>query len=432
MARPRRDRRLARRGARCGVRRRVRPVRRRRRPGRERGRRPGGLVARVHARRWHPRHGCLRVRRHGCRRARAVGRRRRRPSPPLGGDGGPVGRPRGPRVGRDHRRGRVLGRRPGRRRDARARAVEAAAPGQHRTDRAAPRADVGPDRPAERELPREVGAPRSSRWRRSRPRRLRGCGSCQRRRRSPPSAPATRSTCTARRRPRRCCSTRWWRGPPSCTTSGSCTSTSRGPGRTSRPRWPATSAIGRCSSGRTPARPSTRAGPTTCRCSCRTSRTCSTPGSIPLDVVLVNVTPPDAHGFCSLGTSVEAMHAADPRRDDGHRAAQPRDAADARRELHPRERHRPRRRGRPAALRARDRRRSARSSAASASTSPSSSPTARRSSWASARSRPRRRWRSAASATSASTPRCSPTRSSIWSRPAWSTGPARRATAARS
>ena len=31
---------------------------------------------------------------------------------------------------------------------------------------------------------------------------------------------------------------------------------------------------------------------------------------LPLDAVLVNATPPDAHGFCSLGTSVEAMHAA--------------------------------------------------------------------------------------------------------------------------
>ena len=31
---------------------------------------------------------------------------------------------------------------------------------------------------------------------------------------------------------------------------------------------------------------------------------------LPLDHVLVNATPPDAHGFCSLGTSVEAMHAA--------------------------------------------------------------------------------------------------------------------------
>jgi acyl-CoA hydrolase len=33
-------------------------------------------------------------------------------------------------------------------------------------------------------------------------------------------------------------------------------------------------------------------------------------GALPLDAVLVNATLPDAHGFCSLGTSVEAMHAA--------------------------------------------------------------------------------------------------------------------------
>ena len=33
-------------------------------------------------------------------------------------------------------------------------------------------------------------------------------------------------------------------------------------------------------------------------------------GAVPLDAVLVNATPPDAHGFCSLGTSVEAIHAA--------------------------------------------------------------------------------------------------------------------------
>src|SRR5262245_34779638 len=33
-------------------------------------------------------------------------------------------------------------------------------------------------------------------------------------------------------------------------------------------------------------------------------------GALLLDVVFVNATPPDAHGFCSLGTSVEAMHAA--------------------------------------------------------------------------------------------------------------------------
>ena len=33
-------------------------------------------------------------------------------------------------------------------------------------------------------------------------------------------------------------------------------------------------------------------------------------GELPLDAVLVNATLPDAHGFCSLGTSVEAIHAA--------------------------------------------------------------------------------------------------------------------------
>jgi 4-hydroxybutyrate CoA-transferase len=33
-------------------------------------------------------------------------------------------------------------------------------------------------------------------------------------------------------------------------------------------------------------------------------------GALALDAVFVNATPPDAHGFCSLGVSVEAMHAA--------------------------------------------------------------------------------------------------------------------------
>ncbi len=33
-------------------------------------------------------------------------------------------------------------------------------------------------------------------------------------------------------------------------------------------------------------------------------------GALPLDAVLVNATPPDAHGFCSHGTSAEAMQAA--------------------------------------------------------------------------------------------------------------------------
>ncbi|HEY7589942.1 MAG TPA: acetyl-CoA hydrolase/transferase C-terminal domain-containing protein [Candidatus Limnocylindrales bacterium] len=33
-------------------------------------------------------------------------------------------------------------------------------------------------------------------------------------------------------------------------------------------------------------------------------------GALGLDAVLLNATPPDVHGFCSLGTSVEAVHAA--------------------------------------------------------------------------------------------------------------------------
>ena len=33
-------------------------------------------------------------------------------------------------------------------------------------------------------------------------------------------------------------------------------------------------------------------------------------GALPLDAVFMNVSPPDEHGFCSLGVSVEAMHAA--------------------------------------------------------------------------------------------------------------------------
>ena len=33
-------------------------------------------------------------------------------------------------------------------------------------------------------------------------------------------------------------------------------------------------------------------------------------GSLPLDVALINVSPPDAHGFCSLGTCVDAAQSA--------------------------------------------------------------------------------------------------------------------------
>ena len=128
--------------------------------------------------------------------------------------------------------------------------------------------------------------------------------------RPPPSAPVARlpalrggDAVGPPRRPRRSC-------PRAPRRLASSTSTPRVRVRTSRRRWPVTSGIERCSSGRTPAPRSTRAAPTTSRSSSPTFRGCSRCGALPLDVVLVNATPPDAHGFCSLGTCVEAMHAA--------------------------------------------------------------------------------------------------------------------------
>ena len=158
---------------------------------------------------------------------------------------------------------------------------------------------------------------------------------------------------TARPRPRPSCSTPWSRARPSSATSRSSTSTARAPGRTSRRRWRATSAIGPCSSVQTPAPRSTRVGRTTCRSSCRTCRASSRAARCRSTSSSSTSTPPDAHGFCSLGTSVEAMHAAIraaktvvAQLNRGH-------AADARRELHPCERHRSGGRGRRPALRPR-------------------------------------------------------------------------------
>ena len=145
-------------------------------------------------------------------------------------------------------------------------------------------------------------------------------------------------------------------------------------------------------------------------------------GLLPLDVALVQVSPPDRHGFCSLGVSVDATPGRGPDRADRHRPGEPPHAPLARRRAHPRRRHRVRRGGRrpaargppPAGLRGRPRR--------SATTAPSSSRTAPRCSSASAPS-PTRRWRPWAATTgSASTPRCSPTGSSTSSSAAWSPG----------
>ncbi len=59
-------------------------------------------------------------------------------------------------------------------------------------------------------------------------------------------------------------------------------------------------------------------------------------GALPLDAVFVNATPPDAHGFCSLGAVRRGDARGDRRREDRHRPVQRGDAADARRVVHPR------------------------------------------------------------------------------------------------
>ena len=50
--------------------------------------------------------------------------------------------------------------------------------------------------------------------------------------------------------------------------------------------------------------------PTSSRSSSRTSRALFPTGRIPLDVALVQLSPPDRHGYCTLGTSVDAALAA--------------------------------------------------------------------------------------------------------------------------
>ena len=61
-----------------------------------------------------------------------------------------------------------------------------------------------------------------------------------------------------------------------------------------------------------PLRAADRRGPRRlhARSSSRTSPACSSSGRIPLDVALVQLSPPDRHGYCTLGTSVDAARAA--------------------------------------------------------------------------------------------------------------------------
>ncbi len=54
-------------------------------------------------------------------------------------------------------------------------------------------------------------------------------------------------------------------------------------------------------------------------------------GALPLDVVLMQVSPPDAHGFVSLGTTVDCTLTAGALRKDRDCRSEPADAAHARR-----------------------------------------------------------------------------------------------------
>ena len=85
-----------------------------------------------------------------------------------------------------------------------------------------------------------------------------------------------------------------------------------------------------------PRRPSRTAAATTSRSSSTRSPSCSARATCTPDVVLVQVSPPDKHGFCSFGISVDYTKPAAQVGEDGHRPGQPQDAAHPRRRVHPR------------------------------------------------------------------------------------------------
>ena len=416
-----------------GVRGRVRAVRARRRPDRERDRRARGLVARVRARRRTVARRCL---------ASVVGEphahgaavdRRRGPPPALRGDGGRAVVCEGPASAEIIAEADGVGRRPDRRRDARARPAQAMHRSAARRGRVLQHApmsvlvvrptSVAPDPP--RGMRCGSPTPNVRTEAHARPRVVFAhADRRQPRRPSPPFARASRSTCTARRRRRRCCSTPSSRGRRSCATSAIVHLHTEGPGPAPRPGdgrpLPPPGAVHRAERPRgrqrgpgrlRPGLPVRRPAPVQLRARSR-STSC-----------FVNATP--ARRARLLLARARASRRCTPR------SARPTtvivqfnrvDAADPRRQLHPRRRHRPRGRGRPAALRARDgadRRRRAPDRRARRRARPR-----RRHAPAGDRRDPGRdrRWPCTASATSASTPRCSPTRSSTSSRPGVVTG----------
>ena len=124
------------------------------------------------------------------------------------------------------------------------------------------------------------------------------------------SAPASRSSFTAARQRRRCCWRRSRDERASSATSASSTSTSRDRPRIWSRRWRPASAIAPCSSAR-----NARAAVNEGRADYVPIFLSDVPelfasGVLPLDTVLLNLTRPDAHGYCSFGTSVDASIAA--------------------------------------------------------------------------------------------------------------------------
>ena len=232
---------------------------------------------------------------------------------------------------------------------------------------------------------------RASRSTRS-PRRLCRCGSSLRPTRPASSSPASASTCTARPRRRRSCSRRWSIARPELRDVSVVHLHTEGPGPHLAPEM-----AGHFRHRALFIGPNARAAVNEGRADYVPVFLSDVPrlfesGALPLDVVFVNATPPDAHGFCSLGTSVEAMHAA-------IRAAKtvvvqlnrsmPRTLGDSFIHVDDIDLGG---RGRRPAVRPRQPGHRRRRASGSARTSPSSCRTGRRSSSGSARSRRRRRW----------------------------------------
>ena len=83
-----------------------------------------------------------------------------------------------------------------------------------------------------------------------------------------------------------------------------------GPARFAEPARPDGSARCRSSSGRPSASRSRRAAPTSCPIFLSQIPGLFSSRRIPLDVALLQLSPPDQHGLCTLGTSVDAARAA--------------------------------------------------------------------------------------------------------------------------